>query len=348
MVKQSVVAAILLCVVGVQATSKAESQAALTMNPIRKVVMMLQNMQIKINAEGKKKEKMFDKYMCYCQNGDEALQKSIADAEAKISQLESTIGEDAAEKKQLEADVQEALQSRKEAKEAIASATAIREKEAAAYAKFKSDSDTNLAALSKAIPAIEKGMAGSFLQTRDASVLRQLSVTAEMNSADRDLLASFLEQGEGYAPRSGEIVGILKQMSDEMAADLAEATKIENERIASYEGLVAAKTKEINACTKAIESKSARIGELAVALAGAENDLEDTQEALADDKKFLADLDKNCELKKKEWAEYKAMMAQELVALADTIKVLNDDDALELFKKTLPGASSSFVQMQVR
>merc|ERR1719420_1768849 len=36
----------------------------------------------------------------------------------------------------------------------------------------------------------------------------------------------------------------------------------------------------------------------------------------------------------------------ELVALADTIKVLNDDDALELFKKTLPGASS-FVQVKV-
>merc|ERR1719201_3212458 len=36
-----------------------------------------------------------------------------------------------------------------------------------------------------------------------------------------------------------------------------------------------------------------------------------------------------------------------MVALADTIKVLNDDDALELFKKTLPSASSSFVQVQV-
>merc|ERR1719506_2650686 len=40
------------------------------------------------------------------------------------------------------------------------------------------------------------------------------------------------------------------------------------------------------------------------------------------------------------------LRSQELVALADTIKVLNDDDALELFKKTLPGASASFVQVQ--
>merc|ERR1712066_233653 len=40
-------------------------------------------------------------------------------------------------------------------------------------------------------------------------------------------------------------------------------------------------------------------------------------------------------------------MGEELLALADTIKVLNDDDALELFKKTLPSASASFLQLQV-
>merc|ERR1712060_372047 len=40
-------------------------------------------------------------------------------------------------------------------------------------------------------------------------------------------------------------------------------------------------------------------------------------------------------------------MGDELAALADAIKMLNDDDALELFKKTLPSASSSFVQVQV-
>merc|ERR1719421_2160153 len=32
---------------------------------------------------------MFDKYMCYCSNGAEALGKSIADAETRIPQLEA-------------------------------------------------------------------------------------------------------------------------------------------------------------------------------------------------------------------------------------------------------------------
>merc|ERR1719311_1944159 len=41
------------------------------------------------------------------------------------------------------------------------------------------------------------------------------------------------------------------------------------------------------------------------------------------------------------------LRSEELLALADTIKILNDDDALELFKKTLPAASASLLQLQV-
>merc|ERR1719169_83167 len=145
-----------------------------------------------------------------------------------------------------------------------------------------------------------------------------------MAPADRDLLASFLSQGESYAPKSGEIVGILKQMQDEMQKDFDDATAAENSAIADFDSLVASKKKEIDALTKAIESKTMRIGELGVKVAEMENDLEDTQEGLADDKKFYADLDKNCELKKKEWEAYKKMQSTEMVALADTIKLLND------------------------
>jgi len=74
------------------------------------------------------------------------------------------------------------------------------------------------------------------------------------------------------------------------------------------------------------------------------NDLSNTEGALEEDKKFLADLDTNCAKQTKEYEANQKLRGQELVALADTIKVLNDDDALELFKKTLPGASA-LIQM---
>merc|ERR1719163_749912 len=146
-------AGLLICTVcDVMAVSRAEAQVKAGVNPIRKVVTLLQKMQSEINAEGAKKEKMFEQYMCYCQNADGTLGKSISDAETKIPQVQSSIEEGAAMKKQLEGELKDAQVGRVEAKDAIAKATAIREKEAAAYAKLKSDAEANIGALSKAIP----------------------------------------------------------------------------------------------------------------------------------------------------------------------------------------------------
>merc|ERR1719456_966969 len=129
-----------------------------------------------------------------------------------------------------------------------------------------------------------------------------------------------------------------------MNSALMEATAAEKTSIKEYKALMAAKTKEVNALTKSIEDKLKKAGELGVAIASMKNDLGDTEEALIADKKFLADLEKNCATKTAEFEEHQKLRAQELLALADTIKILNDDDALELFKKTLP-APSSFIQV---
>merc|ERR1719262_1672632 len=153
-------------------------------------------------------------------------------------------------------------------------------------------------------------MAGGFLQTGNAAVLRKLSISLDLSNADRDVLSSFLSSGAEesekyqYAPASGEILGILKQMKDEMEKDLAEITATEADQVKTFEELVAAKKKEIDAATAEIEEKLARKGETAVNIATMKNDLEDTIETLAEDKKYLADLQKNCDLKKKEWALY--------------------------------------------
>merc|ERR1719482_1494930 len=129
-----------------------------------------------------------------------------------------------------------------------------------------------------------------------------------------------------------------------MTKTLGDASADEATAIKSYEGLMAAKSKEVQALTSSIEDKMVRLGDTQVSIVEMKEDLDDTAKALLEDKKFLADLGKNCALKTKEHEENMALRSQELVALADTIKILDDDDALELFKKTLPGASASFVQ----
>merc|ERR1719281_2090540 len=335
------------CLLALPAAAETEMVGA---NPIRKVVTMLQNMEKKVKAEGEKEAALFEKYMCYCKNAGGDLSKSIADADTKIPQLGSDIKAAEATNAQLKEDLKQHQVDRSAAKSAVAEATALRQKEAAEYAKESNEMKANIAAVSKATTAIEQGMGGAFVQTGSGAVLKHLVQNSQsLADNERAQLMSFLSgtQGDSYAPASGEITGILKTMHDEMSASLADATNAENNAITAYDSLMASKAKEIGALTKAIESKMSRTGELSVKIVQMKNDLGDTEEALAEDKAFLKDLEKNCATKKAEWETIVNTRNEELLALADTIKVLNDDDALELFKKALPGASASFVQVKV-
>ena len=51
---------------------------------------------------------------------------------------------------------------------------------------------------------------------------------------------------------------------------------------------------------------------------------EDTEEELAENEAFLADLDKNCDKKKKEWEIYVKLHSEEKLAISETIKILNE------------------------
>jgi len=331
------------------AANAAEREASMAAaNPIRKVVTMLQTLKSKVEGEGEKERELHEKYMCYCKGAGGTLAKSIADAQARAPELTSAIDAGNGQMAQLKEDLKNHQNDRAAAKAAIAAATSLRDKEHAAFSTVSSETSTNIAGIQKAIAAIEKGAGGAFLQTTAAATVKQLAMNSQkMMDADRQDVLSFLSGSSDYAPASGQITGILKTMLDEMSADLADATATEAAAVADYEGLMAAKKKEIDALSSMIEQKLTRVGDLGVEIQEMKNDLGDTADGLADDAKFLEDLDKNCASKQKLFDENVKYRTGELAALADTIKILNDDDALELFKKTLPGASASFMQVQV-
>jgi len=288
--------------------------------------------------------------MCYCKTGAGSLTKSVEAAEAKVPQVESDLKAGGAEKAQLASDVVSAKADKAEAKKAMAEATAIRKKAAAAFAAETSEQSADITAMGGAITSIEKGATG-FLQTSAATVLKRLAVSADLSMESRDALTAFLSDGskdgddDSYEPASGEITGILKQMKETMEGEIAAASKEEASSIADYDSLMAAKAKETEALTAEVESKTSRLGEVGVELVNQAQDLSDTSKALAEDKKFAGDLEGTCKAKSDEWEVRQKTRADELTALAETVKLLNDDDALELFKKTLP--SSSFLQLQV-
>ena len=116
-------------------------------------------------------------------------------------------------------------------------------------------------------------------------------------------------------------------MLEEMEGDLATAKKDEATAATGFEELSAAKAAEIASATSAIESKTKRSGEVAVEVVQTQDDMEDTEAEVKETQAFIGDLAKQCAEKKADWAERQKMRAEEISAISEAIKVLNDDDA---------------------
>merc|ERR1719159_497313 len=310
-------------------------------NPIRKVVTMLQDMQKTVESEGKKEEDLFDKFMCYCSGGEGALDASITQGKAQIEQLTASIERGTAEKSQLEQDLKTHKSDRTAAEETMKESTAMREKEGAEFAATSGDMKSNIASMVGALDALKKGLSAALLQTSTGNVLRNIVAhSPAVRPSQRDSLMAFLESGSAEQGGSDTIIGIVEQMKETMEADLAEAESSEADSKTTYETLMTSKKSEIEAAGKAIETKSARVGTVAVEIVESKADLEKTQKAVEEDVEFKANLKKNCATKQKEWDERQKLRAEEIKAISETIEMLNSDDALELFKKTLPAAAA--------
>merc|ERR1712151_1120587 len=127
---------------------------------------------------------------------------------------------------------------------ALDQATAIREKQLAEFNAEEKDSLEAISALKAAITVLSKHHGGSFLQTttRIQSVAATLQYQMQRHSAlvkgsltrkERKVVESFLQAPgdyfdaaptfkQSYAPQSGEIFGILRQMKDTFEANLAD------------------------------------------------------------------------------------------------------------------------------
>merc|ERR1719486_1592328 len=314
------------------------------MNPIRKVVTILQDMQKEIEVEGEKEEDLFNKFMCYCDGNTDGMKKSAVDASQRILELQSKLEAEKAEKSQLDQELVQHKLDREAATKDLETAASIRAKEHEDYVALTSDQKSNIDAMTGSIAALEKGM-GNFLQTgvRADRIIKVARSSHAVGDFEREEVLSMLQ---GKTQASGEILGMLKAMKDEMDGDYKGAIAEEEAAAKGYKELEAAKQAEISAASSAIEAKTARSGELAVAVVTTADDIKDTTSEMEETQAFLANLKAQCATKKNEWAERSKVRAEEIAAISEAIKILNDDDALGLFKKTLSLSQKSMQFLQ--
>lgn len=294
----------------------------------------MQRMQKEVEEEGEKEKELYEKFVCYCTSSDASLSTTNQDATKRIDELSSKLKAESAEKTQFTQELGDHKKDREAAKADLEEATMLREKEAEEFAAMKADSDVNIAALSAAIPAIEKGMRGAtLLQVPHCKNLKRIiSASSMLDTGDQHDLLAFLEGGSSSdegSPGTGEILGMLKQMAEEFEGNLQKAVDSENSALAGFAELKASKEKEIEIATESIESKMAQAGGLAVSISQTTDDLKESEAAVEDTEEALESLHKQCAAKEKEYSQATKDRADEVKALSAAISVLNEDDTLD-------------------
>merc|ERR1719436_362958 len=149
-----------------------------------------------------------------------------------------------------------------------------------------------------------------------------------LTPSQRKAVASFLQAPgdyfdasptfkQSYAPQSGEIFGILRQMQETFEANLA-----------------ASQEEEITAGQAQIESKTEELATTDEKNAQSKTDMVDTKESLSADEQFLMMLKDKCSMTDKEWEERQKTRQLETEAVSKALEILSGDDAHDLFTQT--------------
>merc|ERR1719409_325358 len=207
----------------------------------------------------------------------------------------------------------------------------------------------SIGALKNAVLVLSKHHSPSFLQSSEqVRDVVQTVLSQTRKSAQKHKLAALLAQPNAnagsYVPASGQIFGILKQMKEEFEANLSQAQEDEMRAQEEFKALRAAKRQEIEAGKAKIKELTFQRADTDDALATAKEDLGMTRGALASDTEFLGDLRLRCQQSDKEWSIRSKTRSEEIAAVAEAIGILSDDDAFDLFDKTV----NSFVQTRVQ
>mmetsp|Transcript_52628 Transcript_52628/g.104467 ORF Transcript_52628/g.104467 Transcript_52628/m.104467 type:complete len:772 (+) Transcript_52628:49-2364(+) len=167
------------------------------------------------------------------------------------------------------------------------------------------------------------------------SAAETTAVQRAMKVASRYMRARHREEYDAsYAPRSGEILGVLKELKSQMEADLGDEQKAESAKAATFAEMRKAKSAEIAAAEKQAEQKEDEFAKASMDLAESKEDLENTQAALTEDEKFMANLKTTCEDADKNFEARKASRMAEITAVSEAMSILTSDEARDTISRT--------------
>merc|ERR1719206_451580 len=199
-----------------------------------------------LEKEAEEDEEIYDKLACWCETNDKEKTKAIADAEARISDLSMKIEELTASSARLSTEIKNLEKEVAENQAALDKATAIRQKELAEFNEEEKDLLGSISALKAAVTVLSKHnsllqipqthVAGVAASVQNVMQKHSSLLSGVLTHSERKAVSAFVQSPEdyfdaeptfkqSYAPQSGEIFGILKQMKETFESNLSASQK---------------------------------------------------------------------------------------------------------------------------
>jgi chromosome segregation ATPase len=313
--------------------------------PVTKVVKLLKDMQATLQKEMETDQEVYDKLACWCETNDKEKTAAVEVAEQRITSFVSEIEELSAKSSRLDTEIKTLNEEIAQNQEALNKATAIREKELEEFNAEEKDMMQSIQALKNAITVLGKHheMPAESLVSIATLIRHHLHSKAQLlkgtiSPDQKRTLTAFVQQPAGfqsYAPQSGAIFGILKQMKETFETNLSQAQKDELAAQDAFNELKTAKLAELAASKKAVDMKSVELAETDEKCAQAKENLSDTRDALSADQKFLLDLKEKCRMSDAEMEERTKARQAEIAAVGEAIAILTSDESRDTFSSTL-------------
>jgi len=323
--------------------------------PVTKVINLLKDMGETLKKEQEEDEEVYEKLACWCETNDKEKTTSISDAESHISALTASIEEGTASSARLNTEIKNLNSEIEKNQAALDKATSLRQEELAEFNAEEKDVLQSIGALKSAITVL--GKHNALLQVSDETLMNiavqvdtafrkhKKMMAKALSASQRSTVTAFIQAPsdyfdadptfkQSYAPQSGAIFGILKQMKETFETNLSASQKEEMTSQAAYEDLKAAKESEIKAGTELRDTKTQELADTDAKVAADKEDLEDTRNSLAADQKFLMNLKETCQTTDQEWEERQKVRQEEMKAVSEALAILSSDDAHDTFTST--------------
>merc|ERR1719326_475699 len=236
--------------------------------PVMKVIAMLEDLQAELNKELEDDKKVYETLVCWCTTGKQDKQKAIEMANANIGTLTAAMGEAEGKVAEFKAKRKETMDEMYADQKGLGEATEQRQKDSQAFHTEETDLLDAISAAKGAVTALSKHhpdlaqVRKVALKLSEARATLRLADASTLGHVQMKELKSFLQDSAGassflaipgmqsYAPQSGQIFGILKQMKEDFEKNLSDSQAAEKKSVKEYEMLKAAKKDEIATAQK--------------------------------------------------------------------------------------------------